>query len=259
MIKTIPCLLLLPLAALAAQQDPVPQEPIPDAATLQRQYDEAQRAWSEANRAAYQQKDKAEQQRLAQHRPEAEFVPKFRAGAEAHAGTEAAVPYLAFLVSRGDTATSKQAMATLMDQHVQSPGIRLAVARIGGLKQAWGAEQSRAWLDRVLAQNGDPMVQAQALYTRAAMYVGTRATDTSDALRRYAIEDLQQAQALLEQGEGRDGRSLAQLATTLLDEAQRLEPGLEAPEIEGEDLDGVAFKLSDYRGKVVMLDFWGDW
>ena len=32
-----------------------------------------------------------------------------------------------------------------------------------------------------------------------------------------------------------------------------------APEIQGEDLDGVKFKLSDYRGKVVVLDFWGDW
>ena len=32
-----------------------------------------------------------------------------------------------------------------------------------------------------------------------------------------------------------------------------------APEIKGKDLDGVEFKLSDYRGKVVMLDFWGDW
>lgn len=35
--------------------------------------------------------------------------------------------------------------------------------------------------------------------------------------------------------------------------------GQRAPEIEGEDIDGVAFKLSDYRGKVVVLDFWGDW
>ena len=32
-----------------------------------------------------------------------------------------------------------------------------------------------------------------------------------------------------------------------------------APEIQGNDLDGASFKLSDYRGKVVMLDFWGDW
>jgi peroxiredoxin len=32
--------------------------------------------------------------------------------------------------------------------------------------------------------------------------------------------------------------------------------GRMAPEIEGEDLDGKKFKLSDFRGKVVVLDFW---
>jgi hypothetical protein len=35
--------------------------------------------------------------------------------------------------------------------------------------------------------------------------------------------------------------------------------GKEAPEIKAPDLDGKEFKLSDYRGKVVMLDFWGNW
>jgi hypothetical protein len=35
--------------------------------------------------------------------------------------------------------------------------------------------------------------------------------------------------------------------------------GKVAPEIEGEDMDGVKFKLSDYRGRVVVIDFWGDW
>jgi peroxiredoxin len=32
--------------------------------------------------------------------------------------------------------------------------------------------------------------------------------------------------------------------------------GKTAPEIEGEDLDGKRFRLSDYRGRVVVLDFW---
>jgi hypothetical protein len=32
-----------------------------------------------------------------------------------------------------------------------------------------------------------------------------------------------------------------------------------APDISGVDIDGIPFKLSDYRGKVVMLDFWGLW
>jgi hypothetical protein len=40
---------------------------------------------------------------------------------------------------------------------------------------------------------------------------------------------------------------------------QNLSVGKVAPDIYGADLDGVAFKLSDYRGKVVVLDFWGDW
>ena len=32
-----------------------------------------------------------------------------------------------------------------------------------------------------------------------------------------------------------------------------------APEIEGADVNGDRFKLSDYKGKVVVLDFWGNW
>jgi hypothetical protein len=32
-----------------------------------------------------------------------------------------------------------------------------------------------------------------------------------------------------------------------------------APEIDGEDIEGVRFCLGDYRGKVVVLDFWGNW
>ena len=35
--------------------------------------------------------------------------------------------------------------------------------------------------------------------------------------------------------------------------------GKPAPEITGVDLNGKPMKLSDFRGKVVVLDFWGDW
>ena len=38
-----------------------------------------------------------------------------------------------------------------------------------------------------------------------------------------------------------------------------LQVGKIAPDIVGVDLDDVEFKLSDYRGKVVVIDFWGDW
>ena len=35
--------------------------------------------------------------------------------------------------------------------------------------------------------------------------------------------------------------------------------GEPAPEITGEDTEGVPFALSDYRGKVVVLSFWAFW
>lgn len=56
-----------------------------------------------------------------------------------------------------------------------------------------------------------------------------------------------------------DRTELKQMAEDALFEFQHLAVGRIAPEIEGKDLDGQAFRLSDYRGKVVMLDFWGDW
>lgn len=53
--------------------------------------------------------------------------------------------------------------------------------------------------------------------------------------------------------------TLGKRAKAEIFEMENLVPGKPAPEILGEDVNGVAFKLSDYRGKVVMLDFWGFW
>ena len=52
---------------------------------------------------------------------------------------------------------------------------------------------------------------------------------------------------------------LAKDAEAELYEIRGLAIGKTAPEITGEDLNGRPMKLSDYRGKVVVLDFWGDW
>ncbi len=35
--------------------------------------------------------------------------------------------------------------------------------------------------------------------------------------------------------------------------------GKPAPEISGKDIEGKPLALSSFKGKVVMLDFWGDW
>jgi len=54
------------------------------------------------------------------------------------------------------------------------------------------------------------------------------------------------------------GDSVADLAGNALNELRHLAIGKVAPDIVGPDQDGVRFKLSDYRGKVVLLYFWSD-
>lgn len=57
--------------------------------------------------------------------------------------------------------------------------------------------------------------------------------------------------------------SLLALLPTALQAASRSKGGFEigskAPEISGKDLDGKPMKLSEFLGKVVVLDFWGHW
>jgi thiol-disulfide isomerase/thioredoxin len=56
-----------------------------------------------------------------------------------------------------------------------------------------------------------------------------------------------------------DGRTLADSARPKLEAMRSLAVGRVAPEIEGQDIDGKPMKLSDNRGKVVVLCFWGTW
>ncbi len=53
--------------------------------------------------------------------------------------------------------------------------------------------------------------------------------------------------------------AMGEAAERMVFELTNLTIGRVAPDIVGADIDGVEFKLSDYRGKIVVLDFWGDW
>ena len=55
------------------------------------------------------------------------------------------------------------------------------------------------------------------------------------------------------------GFKLSDQAAAMLFELENLQTGKPAPEIEGKDSTGTAFKLSDYRGKVAVVIFWGSW
>jgi thiol-disulfide isomerase/thioredoxin len=56
-----------------------------------------------------------------------------------------------------------------------------------------------------------------------------------------------------------DGETLGAVARRRLEAMRRLAVGNVAPEIDGEDIDGKPMRLSDYRGKVVVLVFWATW
>jgi S1-C subfamily serine protease/peroxiredoxin len=56
-----------------------------------------------------------------------------------------------------------------------------------------------------------------------------------------------------------DGHPLSEVVKPLLFAKERLAIGKKAIEIVGPDGEGNEFKLSDYKGKVVLLTFWGDW
>jgi hypothetical protein len=85
----------------------------------------------------------------------------------------------------------------------------------------------------------------------------------AELLRQDRGKASKEIEAVLEQAEKKygdvklpDDGTVAQRAKTALFEIRNLSVGKVAPDIEGEDQDGKRFKLSDYRGKVVLLDFW---
>ncbi len=87
----------------------------------------------------------------------------------------------------------------------------------------------------------------------AVEYVNSRDVESGEivALYRKVVEEYPDVKVM--------DRAIGKICGGELFALENLAVGKVAPDIEGEDMDGVSFKLSDYRGKVVMLDFWGDW
>jgi hypothetical protein len=82
-------------------------------------------------------------------------------------------------------------------------------------------------------------------------------------LRQDRARVVREAEALFERAAKQygdvkipDGPTVKEKARAELFEIRRLVVGKEAPDIKGEDQDGKRFRLRDYRGKVVLLDFW---
>jgi AhpC/TSA family len=113
-------------------------------------------------------------------------------------------------------------------------------------------------------------VKGRVLFARAEQMTDlVRATETTQTEGSQAADLAQHrkdVEALLERVEKefgdvkvRWGGTLGARARGALFELRNLAIGMVAPEITGEGIDGKPLKLSDFKGKVVVLDFWGNW
>ena len=180
----------------------------------------------------------------------------------------------------GEDLASGRALALLARDHLESAELGPLCRRIGyGLRREY-----EPFLRAVLADSPLHDVQGVACLS-LAHFLGQRlqrldllevqpesrrefaaqfGADYLDALRaadrgaaRRGIEALLEragkefgAVALPDEG------TVGERAAGGLFELRHLTVGATAPELEGEDQHGVRFKLSDYRGKVVLIDFW---
>jgi hypothetical protein len=285
---------LVLVAALAAARadDPKPKgeppkpEPPRSAAeqyqALVKEYDDAQQKFFSKYGAA---KTDAERQQAFKSQPDsATFAKKFLALAKESPKGPAAVDALAWVVTHaGYTPEGPRALELLARDHVTSNKLSHVCASAVYLR----ASQVEPFLRDVLAKNPDHAVQGAACFA-LGKYLKSQAelvhrlkedgglVERLGAMAEFGPERAkkllaQDPAALTKEAEGlfervvkdfadiKDDRPLDQAAQGELFEMRNLAVGKAAPEIEGEDIDGVKFKLSDYRGKVILLDFWGNW
>ncbi|MBS7199505.1 MAG: AhpC/TSA family protein [Bacteroidales bacterium] len=73
----------------------------------------------------------------------------------------------------------------------------------------------------------------------------------------FSVEELKNYFNALDQNvrDSYDGRNILEYINT----SKRLSPGKTAPEVTGKDIYDKEFRMSDLRGKYILLDFWASW
>ncbi len=94
----------------------------------------------------------------------------------------------------------------------------------------------RARADRLRKEAGELAKEARRMYELAMEKYGDTKYDRQGTFAEVAKREL-----------------------SILRNAPELVVGKVAPETEGKDIDGEPLKLSDYRGKVVVVSFWATW
>ena len=182
--------------------------------------------------------------KLRELRPKAEdYAARLIALAKTDEQSDAAFEGLSWAAQVG---RSSEAVQLILDHHGARKELAPIVKKLGRKHSA----KEDAALKSLLAKNPHREVKAHAAY-----WLGYSMKYRADpeAVRYYKL-------VIEEYADVKDGRgTLAQKAKKDLKEAMTLGRGATAPDIAAADTDGVDFKLSDYRGKVVVLNFWGHW
>lgn len=181
----------------------------------------------------------------------------YEAFAEANAGTEEALTALLFLLRNTwwereagtMSASAGRLVERILDGYAASPRLALLIET----KYVLSAEQRTSVFGKLLEESPHDGVRAEALL---ALATGQKRADPEAAKARFA-----ELLARFGTVERRGVIPYSEYAQAHLSPhaPADLAIGATAPEIGGRDLDGNPLRLSDLRGKVVVLDFWGDW
>jgi hypothetical protein len=222
---------------------------------LSKEYDAAYQDWMKEAMALYQAAEESGEELTEwPEDPSGSFFPKFMTAAKEFAGTDDAIQFLLWVVENGaysDSEEVKQAFDTICSSHLASKKLKGFGPHLTELQNFYPDGRHVAILAKIEKVTPSDSVRAWAVFARHYDTL-TEADVKSEAYLSAKAE-------LLKHLEKASDDQLAMTYRYDVEVRETFGIGLMAPDIEGIDLDGVAFKLSDYRGKVIFLDFWGDW
>ena len=196
----------------------------------------------------------------------AEFAPLLLARAHREAGNIRCGGLLAacctFSTPEEDgapPAVFKEAADLIADRYAASPDITHFCEILGPFiaSPSWASRYERH-LRAILAANHDRRVRCAAEYALASVVMAAgeqRQAEAEELFQRF-LDDFDGKQEGRNQQIEQMYRDTAQVH---VNELQARATGKAAPEIEGLDLNDRPIKLSDFRGRAVLLNFWGSW
>ena len=137
----------------------------------------------------------------------------------------------------------------ILEKHLDSTEVTQLLEWASSISRLLAPAKKKVFLSTIADETNNDYVRAWAMYKMA----GRISSDASEEEKSKHTEMMAEIKKLAA------GTELGELIDAPRFVAKRLQIGMEVPDIIGEDLGGVKFKLSDYRGKVVVLDFWGFW